>query len=329
MFATEKPSFSNNSGTNITDGINTRIEWIVSTTFSAICFVSVFYITIALSIYAQKKRLCICQGQLSGNGINGPRLLSYLSILGILAEMIYFAIGLIPLHLFGEPACSIGQRITISCGVIVLGCVYFGLWFRIYTIFYHEQIIKKNLHIVVRAIGKISFVFFVVMLVTNTIVFMWAPAYETTSAGCLKVEQKDSSTLKWSLLVSSTVLFQATLLFMFIYPLWLHRKDSLVQGFDSKRTIPIIKRVLVTSIICILSDGCNAIFALTNKNSYWYIRHLVYGLNILVNLLAFIFSFVDWKKTLFPIFGRRSWPNSNRQATRTQTQISRLTTISR
>jgi len=213
-----------------------------------------------------------------------------------------------------EPFCAVQQRITTICGIVTFGSVYFALWFRVFSLFYSNPVIKKESPLAVNWLSKATVVFLALMLVTNSIIFLSAPPYKTTQEGCLKLQSHDGNAVKWGLLVTSTVLFQATLLCLFVHPLCLHRKQMLHHGFDAKSVMPVIRRAFVTAAVCILSDTANAVFAIANMQSLNYIRHTAYGCNMFINMVALICSFADWRRRLFPFLkpsGRLSRFRSN------------------
>ena len=185
---------------------------------------------------------------------------------------------------------------------ISFSAAFFALWFRIYIVFYKHPLIKQSLNKWVLILSKAAVVFLAVMVGVNLGNFLSAPAYTTCTYGCLRVKDDTHSAVKWGTLIASSVLSQATLLFLFVYPLILHRKNMLNSGFQSSTVMPIIKRAFVTAICCTISNIAIGLYGIAIDEKFTYIRHIVYGINFVISLIALICLSVDWKERLFPCY---------------------------
>ena len=192
---------------------------------------------------------------------------------------------------------------------------FFALWFRVFIIFYRHPLIKASLSKFVIVMSKAVVLFLVVMVGVNLFNFLTAPAYVTCPFGCMRVKDETQSALKWGMLVASVVLFQATLLFLFVYPLIMHRKNMINSGFQSKLVLPIIKRAFVTAIFCIISNIVIGFYGIASEEKFTYIRHIVYGINFVISLVALLCFSADWKERLFPCYLVHMQRNATRSPT--------------
>ena len=199
-----------------------------------------------------------------------------------------------------NPFCSIYHRIKIVVFAASVFCVYFALWFRIFTVFYRNKVMKKNISKALQYVNLSALPFLFLMVGSNLVSFLSAPAYTSAGCGCKAVQSKENNLIKWAILVICTTVFQVILLFSFIYPLHMHRKKMLSRGFDHKAIIPVVKRAAVVAVVCVISDLINFAFAILYKGSTVYLNHIAFSLNLLVNLVGTILSFANWKEKLLP-----------------------------
>ena len=201
-----------------------------------------------------------------------------------------------------ERYCEFYHRFSTTMAGILFGSAYFAIWFRVYVIFYRQPIIRNLLKKPVTILSKLAVVFIFIMIVLNLGMFLSAPAYKTTPLGCLRVSNEGRSALKWSTLATCTAICQITLLFLFVYPLLLHQRKMLGQGFQSNKVMPIIKRAVIITIVIIMSNLFIAIYGIVVNEKYTYIRHLVYGINFIITLIALVCFNADWKDRFFPCY---------------------------
>ena len=122
--------------------------------------------------------------------------------------------------------------------------------------------------------------------------------------GCNSSLTKESNIQNWMLVVTGSVLFQFLLLFCFVYPLYLHLKKMLATGFNDKFIITIVKRASVASAVCILTSFFDFAFGAFYYDQTLYVDYAVHTLTLVVNLIAVILSFANWRDKVFP-FGKK------------------------
>ena len=67
-----------------------------------------------------------------------------------------------------------------------------------------------------------------------------------------------------------------------------------------KKLVAIIRRVLITAVVCVISDVIAAVVTIAFNDQPRVVSNLVFNLNLLVNLVSVLLSFGDWKQRLMP-----------------------------
>ncbi|CAK8683047.1 unnamed protein product [Clavelina lepadiformis] len=198
------------------------------------------------------------------------------------------------------PFCEIQSKVKTACGALLYAFVYFSLWLRIYKLFYSNKCTMTVTNGVSRFLSRAALLIFLTSVVVAAWKFLSAPPYQTTINGCIKLKSQQVTSLKWGFLLGTTVTFEILLLYLLVYPLILHRRRMEIHGFDVAKIIPLIRKAFIVSLICIISDGATVLFAMVTEQPHGYLRHIVYGCNMLTNLLASLYSFSHWKDRLWP-----------------------------
>ena len=217
-----------------------------------------------------------------------------------LSVLVYMIIEMHVLWRMKDSFCYQYRLTNTICTTVGLFSVYFVLWYRLHTVFYLNPILQQTTSKLVFILNKLTVVLLVCMTAINIVTFLCSPHYVTTPFGCVNVHKTEEALLKWFLLLSSTAFFQALLFFSLVYPLRRHRQEMLNCGVRPIFLKPIVKRAIIVACICLISDALNVVYALTNQEKTIYIAHVVYGTNMLINMLALLMSFTDWKQRLFP-----------------------------
>lgn len=231
-------------------------------------------------------------------------LLLMLSLTVYMSVITYFGMQLSMVRAQEEPFCTYLTRASNVCGMLVLTCVYVSLWYRLNVIFYIDFQAKFDRRKrAVILLNKAALFFLFVATAVNAYTFITSPGYATIRAGCVKVQEMDEARKKWYGLVSTTVIFQMTLLFLYVYPLHLHRMQTAVASGRRRSTdfvIPKIRRACAMAVICVLSDIGSVIIALLDTELLHWTRHAVYGTNLTINAVSLMFSFEDWHRFFLP-----------------------------
>lgn len=184
-----------------------------------------------------------------------------------------------------------------------LTLIYSILWLRQKILYTHrltEHLSTNFTRILVWGV----FVLLIIACVMNAIFFIYPDTYVSSPYECLFHDRQTSyATMKWIVLMVSMGFFQVLLLSLFVYPLVKQAKimDS-KQAKVNNLYKTIIKRVILSTCICILSDAAATMTTLIMKS---VISHdttdFLFDLTLFINELSVIYSFGDWKARMFPM----------------------------
>ena len=144
---------------------------------------------------------------------------NFLILCGALFVLLYVGVEILlvtpPSHLF----CSTCHRIKIVDFALAVFCFYLALWYKIFKLFYRNEILKRSMSKVLQFINISALPFLLAMVISNLVLFLTAPTYVSAGCGCKPVQNSENNTIKWAVLFTCTFVFQIILLFSFIYPL--------------------------------------------------------------------------------------------------------------
>ena len=80
-----------------------------------------------------------------------------------------------------------------------------------------------------------------------------------------------------------------------------------------KKLLSIIFRVLITALICVVSDVIAAVATIALNNQPRVVSNMVFNVNLLVNLVSVLFSFGDWQLRLAPCCSKKASFNQSRK----------------
>nr|XP_039249576.1 uncharacterized protein LOC120327198 [Styela clava] len=237
---------------------------------------------------------------------------------------------------------QIAMVVTYALAVTVL---YGILWYRVRVFLSHPAM----RHLGSRVLTVILFIVLIVIILAsgvNMAMFLVTTISVDQEGGCQTVSPGDvlSNSARFGILTVCTVVSQASLLGLFLYPLVRHSatmqaakintpqvqrkenesvranrtmsfKSTLSPGTltrkwrsrnSSKRKkreqalLKIIRRVMITAIVCALSDiFCGLIVRLVVEEPR-VVTNLIFDVNIVINLACVLMSFKDWRVRLFP-----------------------------
>lgn len=171
----------------------------------------------------------------------------------------------------------------------------------------------------------------------NTTIFLVTVTSIDSPQGCILGETISvSPTIRYVILVLSTVASQSVLLSLFLVPLIKHRSNvkkltarsrsmSTVSQVSvgkkpfgrmtaqrssiprqskkikrEKRLFGVIMRVLVTAVTCVISDVVAAVVTIDLNSFPRVLTNMVFNLNLIVNVVSVLLSFGDWKDRIAP-----------------------------
>jgi len=145
-------------------------------------------------------------------------------ILGATFAMLYTGIEMPLITPPRGSFCTIYHHIKIVAYAMTVFSAYFALWYRVFRLFYRNKILMKRVSKVLQVINVLAFFLLFLMVISNLILFLSAPTYVSAGCGCQSLQNQEDDWIKWAVLFACTTAFQTVLLFLFIYPLYMHRK---------------------------------------------------------------------------------------------------------
>ncbi|CAK8682776.1 unnamed protein product [Clavelina lepadiformis] len=277
-----------------------RAERIASLVCGFLGVLVTMYIIVSMVYHGYKtKRLCSCGGKLKKSKSSH---IVYDLMLSMSINMLFCVIA--DLALIApqqEPFCEVFNMIKAVLFSISLFLNYFILWFRVHSLIYSQPIWKKKIAKPVLYINYFTIILLMVVVPMTFVVFNLAPKLRTIpSVGCMSSGRNEHYRTAFIGLVVFTFTFQALLLFLFVYPLHLHKLRMTGLGVDVVSIRRVIKRAVVTTAVCVVTDIATVIVVLTYRNPTTYIIIIVYNFDVIVNTIAVISSSADWKDKFFP-----------------------------
>jgi len=203
--------------------------------------------------------------------------------------------------------------------VVTMFCSYFALWLRTYAVFYRKKIVKQFLSAFVRFIHVLSLVLLVILQSSILVIESWQikvsfllignlanpSVYYADDCSCVRIELFDDNSIfniaRWAYYFVTTFALELSFLFSFIYPLYLHRKKMHHRGFENVKSImPAMKRAAIVGIILIVSDLLLVAIVTILQIPNLRVDHIATSINLLINVIATIMSFANWREKLFP-----------------------------
>ena len=228
--------------------------------------------------------------------------INFATICGAIFVFVYVTMEIPLLTPQNDFFCHICNRTKVVLYGGSVFCVYFVLWYRVHSAFYGNAITKHTISKPLQVLNYIAIVFIILMAGINLIIFLFAPVnlIISISCACQSISLNENSSIKWIVFVISTTAGQFILLFILIYPLYLHKKKVLNHHTDQKFIIPVVKRAVAVAGVCVLSDLLTFGFSLFYYGETLYIHHIVYSCNLMVNLMGVFLTSSNWREKLFP-----------------------------
>lgn len=199
--------------------------------------------------------------------------------------------------------CNVIIKLEIVLYALPIATIYVFLWLRQRLLYQHPTMRLLSSR-TTRVVSWVTLAMMIVAELGTALIFLIVRQYRSSEYGCLLKESSLANIIPWLIILVSSVIFQGSLLMLFVYPLWNQRNkmksfQSEHQNIDVLR--PIIVRVLVMTSVCVFSDVVAALVTLTTENIL--ISNILYDFNLLVNLIGIVCSFKDWPERLTPFYG--------------------------
>ncbi|CAK8688690.1 unnamed protein product [Clavelina lepadiformis] len=260
--------------------------------------------------------------------------LRWLCLIASMLALVRFGLELVEIEL-GQSSSTICNPIRKSKGVLicaVITCLYLVLWLR-QRKFYRTPAMLHLSNKIIRFFSRSVIIIMAIASVLTISLYVATRGYQSSGRGCI-VQWSSIRTkvreLPGLLQFIFTTLFQVILLGLFIYPLQKHRvaMKSVVSSGPNKE-IDVIKRITIATLVAMITDGVAGLIALfAFANSFEVLDHLVYDVDMLVNLLAIICSFADWRTQMAPFLVKQDKIVGTVKRKLIESQTSRVTSVS-
>ncbi|XP_076813919.1 uncharacterized protein LOC143460335 [Clavelina lepadiformis] len=229
--------------------------------------------------------------------------LRWLCLIASILALVRFGLEIVEIKL-GESSSIICDPIRKSKAVLqcaVITCLYLVLWLR-QRKFYGTPAMLHLSNKIIRFFSRSVIIIMAIANVLTITLYVATRGYQSSGRGCRLEWSSIWTKLPGLLQFIFTTLFQVILLGLFIYPLYKHRvaMKSVVSNSPNNE-IKVIKRVTLATVVAVVTDGLAGLVALVAfSKSFGALRQLIYDVDMLVNLLAIICSFADWRTRLAP-----------------------------
>ena len=207
----------------------------------------------------------------------------------------------------GDFACEIAKDLSVGCFFASVLPAYFFLWKR-QRIMYAQPSLKR---LNTRTVNVLSYLAIGLLSVGGfgTCVLFILPFDSRISAiGCVDRESESNNELPYLLAAVVMISSQLIIFALFVHPLRLHKKNSVVVNRASSDVGKRLKRanVLATTsmTICTGSDLFSLVLraAVLPELVPLDFVNAIYDLSLVVNILSVMLSFEDYRDIMFGIF---------------------------
>ena len=216
-----------------------------------------------------------------------------------------------------DPFCDIQFGIkTITFGMTAVFS-YFVLWFRVFTTFYRNDVVKQDLSKALQIVNMSIMPLFLITIVTMVILIIIEPRTIYAGCGCKPLLTREDLLIQWVGVIASSIVSQTVLLFCFVYPLCLNSKKLVNSGLDHKFIHSIIQRATIAAVFWVVSDLVNFVLGGFYIGPFIYYQYFAYTVNLLITLTVTILSFASWQDKFFPFYKKLPYNNTSFKSTTT------------
>ncbi|XP_076823070.1 uncharacterized protein LOC143469304 [Clavelina lepadiformis] len=305
----------NTSARNYSVYLYYKRPWLRDELFAAILTVIAFYLVVALSIFEVRSRRKVDQGKKKGFG---QKLLDFsskgsLCLVAVIFAFIRCLCEQIELRLGrkSDLACLIYLHQLVEVFHLALTSLYLILWTRQLKMYRHRALRHLGSPFL-RAISVLVLFGILGTSIASAASYLSTFTMISSPVGCvydLSYPNGVPSSLPGYLLFAISFIFQSCLLALLVYPLAKHyhlqicccRVEMPPKQEKIKKTII---RLCVCTLVCVLSDLVSSalLIFLHDGISPIFFWANIYTTNLLINIVAVVISFADWKRRLFPCF---------------------------
>ena len=229
----------------------------------------------------------------------------FLIVISVSSIMIRQTLEIVELQ-FSTKSDVICNNLRAIKNILYVFCIsplYIILWMR-QRMFYTSRL--QN--IFNKFVKTLSASVIVIMIIGNIIgisLFLGTRKYASHPTGCVIASSTVNTKLPGAVLLGCTVIFQIILLFLFLYPLILHKKDAERLDVKNSNIWNVIRRICILTTLTVIFDVSAAVVTLIIDDLVISVfRQLVYDVSLFVACICVILAFNDWKQRLFPFLSQ-------------------------
>ena len=200
--------------------------------------------------------------------------------------------------LYNPDVCGVSKYIKAITGSFGFMFSYLVFWLRQRSL-YCEPAMKHLTSALFRASSVVAFALIITYPVVSIGIYGATLTFAVVESGCAIVSSTIDPRIIWIYTAVSSFMMQIILLGLFLLPLYKHKAVMSGSGRDCNHLKPIIHRSLKTAIVCALSDTGTATLAAANVLNDGFTIGISMQISMLINLMAVVFSFSNWKRIIF------------------------------
>lgn len=201
-----------------------------------------------------------------------------------------------------DSVCLIVRKVTDALFVLVISLIYFTLWLR-QRVFYTSLLTSSLNSNFTKILGWCVIVLVVVGGAVGISLYLGTLTYKSSELGCIINETFVAAEVPPAYYISTVVLFQFILLYLFVYPLVKHNRYMNTTQLNTfpKATYKLLKRVAIVTAIDVSLDVIMISLAQILR-FYFSLTYLIFLFDVVLtkSCVCVICSFKDWKYRLCP-----------------------------
>lgn len=224
-------------------------------------------------------------------------------------DLVYYNV-----QLSSSVACTLIKNIGVSLLINLDTIVYVFLWIRQYLVYNKLRFANRVINVILALCKWLVLVAIIGLFVVMNSILICCRRYvfNTDYKSCQKLKG-DSDAVLSNLWTASSLSMHVILVALFVFPLlrqyfmYGQRRDSQNPPPSSatisrNRLMALVQRCLIVSVLCVSSDvTINLVTEHVIKNyRYSQLRHLLYNINVLGNVILITVSFKKWRAMLLP-----------------------------
>ena len=225
----------------------------------------------------------------------------YLLLISVSSIFIKHMLEIVELQFFdkSDTICNNLRAIKNILYVFSISPLYLVIWMR--QRMFYVSVMGRFFNKFVKILSSSVVVIMFIGDVVGISLFLGTRGYVSRSTGCVVGYSHVHRKFPGAFMLGCTVTFQAILLFLFLYPLVLHKKEAKKFNIKYSNLWDAMKRTFILTSIIVLFDILAAVVSVIVFDHVISIYfQLIYDISLLAACFCVIAAFNDWKRRLFP-----------------------------